>query len=136
MSSAALQQWQREYDASNRGLVGRVDELFPEPLYESAAVSGERLCFLCGDRRARTALMTPSSAEPVVPLCRECSAEWNMYGFRVLRRIRPAALLLKVVKWSIRHPARRAAVWGDLRRLRKWKRRVDELRKQAREDSR
>lgn len=108
--------------------IDQVKEMFPTPLYESAGIEGTRLCFVCGKKQARTALTAAGRSEPIVPLCTDCSAAWNMYGYLILRRIRPLTLLWNITKFYALNPFRRSGVWGDLKRLQAWQKRMAAMR--------
>jgi len=93
---------------------------FPEPLFESC-VEGRRLCLVCARKPARRALWTVS--RPIVPLCEDCRADWNFYGYLILRRIKPGDLILRVIQYKLLHPFQAPsclAIWRDLRAFQEW----------------
>ena len=68
-----------------------------------------------------------------MPLCKDCSADWNCYGYATLKKIQPAALMLKITKWFLLNPIKRGSVWSDLRHLMRWQKKMSHLRKAAKE---
>lgn len=74
---------------------------FPEPLFESALAS-PALCLVCASRRADRVLRTTQA--PIVPVCAECAAAWNAYGYQVLKRIRPWPLIRRILWFKLRNP--------------------------------
>lgn len=136
MTTTALKQWQQEYQHSTREALRRLQTLTPEPLYESALPANGRLCLVCGQQPASSALRTPGQTEPIVPLCKHCSADWNCYGYSILKRIKPLPLLLRMSGWFVRNPFSRAVIWSDLRRLQQWQAKMAQLKKTMREQGR
>jgi hypothetical protein len=97
-----------------------MDDDFPEPLFESF-VEGRRLCLACAKKPASGALWTVNRL--VVPLCDACRADWNFYGYRILKRIKPAALISGIVKYKLLHPFQEpswATIWRDVRGFHDW----------------
>jgi hypothetical protein len=76
---------------------------FPEPLFESDVV-GNRLCLVCGSKRASRALWTVNRL--VVPICEDCRADWVFYDYLILKRIKPKRLALGILKYKLLHPFR------------------------------
>lgn len=109
----------------------QVAEMMPEPLYEAANLEGEHLCLVCGKNIARSALRSPSVKEPIVPLCSDCSSNWNIYGYLILKGIRPVPLVMKMAGFFLYKPARRLVVWQDLRNLMRWQKKMLRLRTSA-----
>jgi hypothetical protein len=96
-----------------------MDDL-PEPLFESS-VEGARLCLVCTKRSATGALWTVS--RPVVPLCDDCRADWNFYGYQILKRVRPTRLIWGIAKYKMLHPLQGpglTAIWRDVCGLQEW----------------
>jgi hypothetical protein len=96
----------------------------PEPLFESH-LHQRKTCLVCGERYARTVLRT--TGREVVPLCENCSADWNIYGYQILRRIKPGPLLRRLLAFKLRHPFARPslrAIWRDIAGLQAWARRM------------
>jgi hypothetical protein len=136
MTTTALHQWKQEYEQGTREAIRRLEELTPEPLYESSLPTNGRLCLVCGKHPASSALRTPGQTEPIVPLCKHCSADWNCYGYSVLKRIKPLPLLVKMSGWFVRNPLGRARIWNDLRRLQQWQKKMAHIKKTLREQGR
>ncbi|MGF1581547.1 MAG: hypothetical protein ACFCD0_19645 [Gemmataceae bacterium] len=111
------------------GLIKQVEDLSPEPLFESAPIYQNHLCLICGSTTARTALQTAKSSKPIVPMCSGCSSQWNTYGYSALKRIKPISLIVSVLKWFLMNPFQRSAVWSDLRRFLRWQGKMNKLRR-------
>lgn len=102
---------------------------FPEPLFESH-LHNRKICLACATRFAKTVLRTTD--REVVPLCEDCASDWNIHGYQILRRIKPAKLVRRLATFKLRHPFRPPswpALWRDLRgfsawgkKMRKWMR--------------
>jgi len=41
---------------------------------------------------------------PVVPLCGDCSARWNVHGYEILKAVRPATILWHLFKFKVVRP--------------------------------
>ena len=93
---------------------------FPEPLFESF-VEGKKLCLVCARKQASGALWTVN--RPVVPLCDDCRADWNFYGYLILKRVKPARLVWGIVKYKLLHPFQEpsyATIWRDVSAFQEW----------------
>src|SRR5436190_12091509 len=104
---------------------------FPEPLFESF-VEGKRLCLACATRPATRALWT--TREPVVPLCAECVAEWNLHGYLLLKRIKPGQLVTHLIRYKLLRllsgpPV--AVLWQDMRTFMAWGGRMKKFRERS-----
>jgi|ERR1043166_6209745 hypothetical protein len=96
----------------------------PDPLFETF-VEGKRLCLVCARQPASRALWTVN--KQVVPLCPDCVADWNIYGYLILRRIKPRRLVLGILKYKLLHPFQApsiATIWRDVRGLQEWARQM------------
>src|SRR5262245_40112228 len=93
---------------------------FPDPLFESA-VEGTKLCLVCAKKPASSSLWTVN--RPVVPLCDDCRADWNFYGYLILKKITPAKLISGIVTFKLTHPFQApswATLWRDVRGFQNW----------------
>jgi hypothetical protein len=92
---------------------------FPEPLFESH-LQDERMCLVCARNLASSVLRTPS--KEIVPLCSSCATDWNIYGYNILRRIKPGRLLKRAVLFKLRHPLRPSirTITRDIKSLQNW----------------
>ncbi len=84
-----------------RDFLERVEAMTPEPLYESFLLSSPKVCLVCACRPAYSALY--SGTRLIVPLCVECAADWNAYGYDILKRVRPKQLVLRLAKYKALH---------------------------------
>jgi hypothetical protein len=93
---------------------------FPEPLYESFLLPRPKLCLVCGSKKAHTVLR--SATRDVCPLCKDCGADWNLYGYYVLKRIKPAKLLLNIGWFKLGHWFQPSflAIWRDVKSFKQW----------------
>ena len=62
---------------------------------------GKKVCLVCGDAHA-TKILRTTQAE-IVPMCDTCSTDWNFYGYRILKRVKPKELRGRVFKFKIKH---------------------------------
>jgi hypothetical protein len=93
---------------------------FPEPLFESCCMSKRKLCLACGKKEARTVLRT--TERDVCPLCKDCSADWNFYGYLVLKRIKPLRLIRNIGLFKLMHPWQPSlwTIWEDIQSFKQW----------------
>jgi len=77
------------------------DDLFPDPLFESYVI-GNKVCLACGSAKAKTALRTVTAE--IIPICGNCSFNWNFYGYEILKNIKPKILICNLIKFKIKHP--------------------------------
>jgi hypothetical protein len=101
----------------------RIDDLTPEPLFESHLLPSPKLCLRCGARPATSILYTTLGMRPVLPLCGECAVDWNVGGYRILKGIKPAALLWQLLKYKLAHPFRAPSILSiksDLSEFQRW----------------
>ncbi len=92
---------------------------FPEPLFE-ALLYDKKICLVCGETKASTVLRTISN--PLIPLCKTCSVEWNFYGYSILKRIKPKELIINLIKFKILHPFYGGffSIYKDLDAIKAW----------------
>lgn len=97
---------------------------YPEPLFE-AGLHHRRVCLGCARQFARTVLRT--TEHEIVPICAACSAAWNFHGYQILRRIKPARLVWRLVVFKLMHPFRTPGwreIVDNLKRLKEWARKM------------
>jgi multisubunit Na+/H+ antiporter MnhE subunit len=97
---------------------------FPEPLFETF-VDGKRLCLVCAKEKAVKALWTVDKS--IVPVCQNCSADWNFYGYQILQRIRPSRLVLGILRYKLLHPLQKPSwptIRQDIRGFQEWVRKM------------
>jgi transposase-like protein len=93
---------------------------FPEPLFEST-LHHRKACLVCGKNYATKVLRTTD--REIVPVCDDCSSDWNLYGYQILKRIKPGRLIRRLMMFKLGHPFRPPswrAVGRDLRGLTEW----------------
>lgn len=94
---------------------------FPDPLYESPCLESPRMCLVCARKHAASVLRTTD--REIVPLCVECAAEWNAYGYLILRRIKPGRLIWRTLIFKAIHPFQQPSIrriWQDISALQAW----------------
>jgi hypothetical protein len=74
------------------------EDLFPETLYE-ANIQKKSVCLVCAKDKA-TSLLRSTSRE-VAPICKNCAADWNWYGYAIFKKIRPKQLRRSLVWYKI-----------------------------------
>jgi hypothetical protein len=73
----------------------------PDPLYETF-IWRQSPCLACGKDKAVNVLRT-SSVE-IVPICVACTTRWRLYGYGMLKSIKPSTLVWNLLKFKLRHP--------------------------------
>jgi len=94
---------------------------FPEPLWEAhLQTKRKKLCLVCSQEWAVMALRGDNSE--IVPICKGCSADWNFYGYEILKRIKPKRLITRTLWFKLKHPFSCSLwdVWKDVQGLQKW----------------
>lgn len=92
-----------------------------QPLFETVLYTKKKVCFACGEHQAKKVLRTQN--EEIVPLCSVCSANWNVYGYNILKSVPPKELTKRVVIYSLTHPFSCQPFFMcliELRRFGKW----------------
>jgi len=108
----------------------RVEAMTPEPLYESFLLPTPKVCLICACRPAISALY--SGTRLIVPLCKECAADWNAYGYDILKRVRPKQLVLRLAKYKAIHPLGRPGlieICTDVAAMAKWSKKMKAIMK-------
>ncbi len=93
----------------------------PEPLYETTYLHSRRMCLVCARRFADSVLRT--TEKEIVPLCTDCAADWNFYGYLILRRIKPSRLIWRTAVFKSLHPFQEPSlrtIWQDVKSLQGW----------------
>ena len=123
--------WKDDVKELTKDDARRADEMMPEPLFETYHMPGPaKLCLVCGTRRATSALWSASKGRSVVPMCENCARDWNIYGYSILRRVKPAKLFWRLVKYKARHPFGRPTpgdLAADIKELLRWSRKMRRL---------
>jgi hypothetical protein len=94
---------------------------FPEPLYEATYLQSRRMCLVCARKYAESVLRT--TEKEIVPLCEDCAADWNFYGYLILKRIKPTRLIWRTLGFKILHPFQQPSlrtIWQDIKTLQAW----------------
>jgi hypothetical protein len=82
----------------------RIDDSTPEPLFESFHIPTPKVCLRCGQRRATSLLFSTLDMRPVLPLCSNCAADWNIDGYRILKGVSAKTLLWRLLSFKLKHP--------------------------------
>lgn len=64
-----------------------------------------------------------TTSREIVPICDDCSSLWNTHGYQILRHIKPATLLRRIVWFKLLHPFQKPSwleIWRDLAGLKAW----------------
>jgi hypothetical protein len=108
----------------------RMEALTPEPLYESVLLPTPKVCLVCACRPAHSALY--AGTRLIVPLCKDCAADWNAYGYDTLKRVRPKELVWRLAKYKALHPFRRpglAEIYKDVAAMAQWSKKMKAIMK-------
>jgi hypothetical protein len=112
----------------------RLDDLTPEPLFESFLIPGPKVCLRCAQAQATSLLYSPNGVRPVLPLCLTCAADWNAYGYRILNGLRAKTLMWRLTVFKLKHPFSRPSILeitADVQNLVRWVRKMKRLQDQA-----
>lgn len=99
----------------------RMEAMVPEPLYESFLLPRPKVCLVCARRPASSGLYTGTRL--VVPLCKQCAADWNVHGYDILKRVRPKQLVVRLAKYKALHLFRRPGMIElikDVKAMARW----------------
>jgi hypothetical protein len=108
----------------------RLEELTPEPLFEVVQMPAPKVCLRCGRERATSLLYSSLGMRPVLPLCSNCAADWNVAGYHILKDMNAKTLLWELMKFKLRHPFGRPSIFeirDDLQNLQRWVRKMQRL---------
>ena len=56
-------------------------------------------------------------------VCDDCRADWNFYGYLILKKVKPASLISGIVKYKVLHPFQEPSwrtIWRDVRGFQEW----------------
>jgi hypothetical protein len=112
----------------------RMDDLTPEPLFESFYMPGPKVCLRCGRELATSLLYSPFGMRPVMPLCSNCAAEWNFSGYHILKGLRGRTLLWRLATFKLKHLFRRPSILEmskDVKNLLRWVSKMKRLKEEA-----
>lgn len=116
----------------SENLTSAMDDLFPEPLFESPYMPEKKVCLVCGRHRAKSVLYTSINMRPLIPLCEDCASRWNVYGYLILKRIKPFKLIVSLTWWKLFHPFQQPSVLSiihDLRGITAWSKKMKKFTK-------
>ena len=94
---------------------------FPEPLFETTPLQSRKMCLVCARKYAESVLRTTD--KEIVPVCRDCAADWNSYGYLILKRITPSRLIWRTLVFKALHPFQQPSlqtIWQDVETLQAW----------------
>jgi hypothetical protein len=109
----------------------RMDDLTPEPLFESFQLPAPKVCLRCGREWASSLLYSPLGMRAVLPLCFSCAADWNFHGYHILKGPSAKRLLWRLATFKLKHPFSRPSILEirqDLKSLLRWVRKMKRLR--------
>ena len=129
-----MKRWQdwKEIDADYaKDYIQRMEDMTPEPLFESFLMPAPKICLCCAQERASSLLYSPFGMQPVAPLCMRCAADWNFSSYAIFKRLPAKKLLWRLAKFKMKHPFSRPSVsdvYQDLRNLLRWANKMKRLR--------
>lgn len=88
-------------------------------------MQGRRACIGCGSALAQSVLRT--TEQEIAPICVNCSAVWNIHGYRLLRSIKTSKLMWRLFCFKLARPFRQPtwrAIFKDLKQLKEWARKM------------
>lgn len=95
-----------------------MDDMFPEPLFESFLLPEKKVCLICGLHVAKSVLYTSINMRPLIPLCVDCASQWNAYGYLILKKIKPRTLIRNLLWWKVFHPFQKPSILSIIRDMR------------------
>jgi hypothetical protein len=92
---------------------------FPEPLWE-ANFFDNKPCLVCGNDKAVSVLRTIETE--IAPICKNCSCNWNFYGYNALKKVKPKQLIFNLIKFKLKHPfcGKIFTIYKDLKKMQAW----------------
>jgi hypothetical protein len=118
-----MRNWKTDDAEYAKDFAERMEALTPEPLFESFHLPGEKVCLRCGKNEATSMLYSAMSMHPVLPLCANCAADWNIHGYRIMKGLSAKTLLWRLTKFKLTHPFSRPSILeikSDLKGLLRW----------------
>src|SRR4051794_17629952 len=105
-----MSDWKNDDAEYAKDFAERMDALTPEPLFESFLLPGDKVCLRCGQEKAASMLYSALSMQPVLPLCTNCAADWNVYGYRIMKGLSAKTLLWRLTLYKLKHPLSRPSL--------------------------
>ena len=103
--------------------VKQIENMIPEPLYESIYLPTTKVCLICGIHPAKSVLYSSTFGKPIIPICKDCSFGWNFYGYYILKKIKPKRLFWHLVKYKLFHLFRKPSfidIYRDVNTMLEW----------------
>jgi hypothetical protein len=123
-------EWKKKDAEFAKEYSARMDDLTPEPLFETFHMPAPKVCLRCGRERASSLLYSPLGMRPVLPLCFNCAADWNFHGYHILKGLSAKTLLWRLATFKLKHPLSRPSILEisqDLKNLLRWVRKMKRL---------
>jgi hypothetical protein len=127
-------EWKKADEPFARDYSARMEELTPEPLFESFLLPDAKVCLRCGQQPATSLLYSALGMKPVLPLCSSCAADWNFAGYHILKGLDAKKLLWRLTAFKLKHPFGRPSVvdiYRDVNNLLRWVKKMKRLRQSA-----
>lgn len=122
--------WKNQDAEYARDYAKRLDDLMPEPLFESFLLPAPKVCLRCASNLATSLLYSPFGMKPVLPLCGRCAADWNVAGYAILKGIKPGSLAWRLAKFKLTHPFSPPSVseiYRDVQNMLRWAQKMRRL---------
>lgn len=126
--------WKKKDAEFAKDYSDRLDDLTPEPLFESFHMPVPKVCLRCGQERATSLLYSPLGMRPVLPLCSNCAAEWNFHGYHILKGLSAKTLVWRLATFKIKHLFSRPSILEtskDLKNLLRWVSKMKRLKEET-----
>lgn len=125
-----MNNWKNDDAEFAKDFSARMDALMPEPLFESFHLPADKICLRCGQERAVSILYSAVSMRPVLALCTHCAADWNLYGYRIMKGLDAKTMLWRLGMFKLKHPFSRPSILEikkDLQDLLRWANKMKRL---------
>jgi len=102
-------QWKNADAEYARDYRRRMDEMTPEPLFESFHLPRPKICLRCGRSEQLRCCTRPGHAAGLT-LCARCAADWNLSSYAILKGVRANTLTWRLLQFKLKHPFSRPSV--------------------------
>lgn len=124
----AIKEWKAQEAKISVDLKKRMEEMSPEPLFQTYYMSGRpKICLACCNEMAQCSLWSSPAGRSIVPMCKRCAADWNVIGYYILKRISPFKMFWRLFKFKMKNMFNQPYTFdivSDVVALLKWSRKM------------
>jgi hypothetical protein len=99
------------------------EDMTLDPLYETYYFPKPKICLVCGRDKAVSGLHSICRNRIIVPLCSNCSFNYNFHGISILNKIKPKELIYNLIKYKFFHwfsSPSLLEIYADLQEFKAW----------------